>query len=490
MKSAQIRACLWAAIAIALFSVNAVAQNRKPPKIDKARVIAHWTKERRAHAVPRDLVIDARGLGYLRRPDGSLRPHGHDIAPEATPTNHSISPFASRSGGRRGGGGSGDKTPPTITDMDPAAGTTIGESHTFEATVTDASGVKSVDFKIQKDDSTYVNSFPAGRSFGSVWGANFHGFTDGGWKWWVVAKDRAGNIETSNIVNFNVNTGTASVPISHAEWEAGGTVQTAAGRLYFEMPDDPSLSAWSGYVCSATVANDEGTAGRSLIITAAHCVYDDVNKKFARNALFIPNQAGTTSKFGTDLNCNNDPMGCWVPSFGVVDVEWANKTFPDNMAWDYAFYIVPDEDAHVGASASSDALDVAAQSLTVSFAQPSSDFTHALGYSYSEDPKFMYCADNLTDEPIYAANWWLEICGLTGGSSGGPWVQPMDTTSGSGPIVGLNSWGFVIGGYTLPGMAGSKLYGTSALCVFNQAKTSEAPASPAEGAAGVSVSCP
>jgi hypothetical protein len=46
--------------------------------------------------------------------------------------------------------------------------------------------------------------------------------------------------------------------------------------------------------------------------TASHCVYDNVNMAFARNVLFIPDQADTTGT-GTDFNCNNDPYGCWVP---------------------------------------------------------------------------------------------------------------------------------------------------------------------------------
>ena len=38
-----------------------------------AKAAAYWTKDRRAAAVPRDLRIDARGLGYMRRPDGRQR---------------------------------------------------------------------------------------------------------------------------------------------------------------------------------------------------------------------------------------------------------------------------------------------------------------------------------------------------------------------------------------------------------------------------------
>jgi V8-like Glu-specific endopeptidase len=55
---------------------------------------------------------------------------------------------------------------------------------------------------------------------------------------------------------------------------------------------------------SGTVATD-GIAGRSVILTAAHCVYDHANKAFARHVLFIPDQTDTTDA-GTDLNCGND----------------------------------------------------------------------------------------------------------------------------------------------------------------------------------------
>lgn len=134
-------------------------------------------------------------------------------------------------------------------------------------------------------------------------------------------------------------------------------MQTAAGRIYFEMPYQ---GGWGGFVCSGTVVTD-GTSGRSLIMTAAHCIYDDANKAFARNVMFIPDQDdGGIDK--TDLNCSNDPMGCWLPIFGVVDVNWTTRSFPDNVAWDYAFYVVSDSGAHAGTAVSSAALDESAGS--------------------------------------------------------------------------------------------------------------------------------
>ena len=103
---------------------------------------------------------------------------------------------------------------------------------------------------------------------------------------------------------------------------------------------------------------------RSVILTAAHCVYDDANKAFARNVIFIPDQTDTTGT-GTDLNCSNDPMGCWSPLFGVVDVKYAATIFPNNNAWDYAFCVVSDTGAHTSGFLTGfcDALDRAAGSM-------------------------------------------------------------------------------------------------------------------------------
>ena len=472
--------------------------------VQKARVVEHWTPQRRAQAIPRDLVIDARGQAYLRKPDGSLEPYGRQVADQLSAVLSSpreIMPMARPTKSVGGGGASKDTIPPTITNMDPAEGSEIGSSYTFSATVTDASGIKSVSFVIQYPDGTSTQSFTASQDTGDIWSTTIQGFTDGQWSWWVVAKDngaKGGNTATSPSVAFTVNTGGSSGgssdTITNAEWSYGGAVQTAAGRLYFEMPTSSNRRRWSGYVCSGTAVTDD-TSGRSIILTAAHCVYDDANQAFARNVLFIPDQADTSGT-GTDLNCDNDPLGCWVPSFGAVDENWTTAVFPDNIPWDYAYYVVNDSGAHTGTTATSDSLETAAGALPVSFLPPyvddgvpgaaSIDFTYALGYSYSDDPNFMYCAEDMTTESSYN-DWWLPSCGLSGGSSGGPWVQPMDITIGSGPVISVNSWGYT----NTPGMAGPRLSGTSAECVFTMAKTTDWLAVPTtDGDAGTVVICP
>jgi hypothetical protein len=428
-----------------------------------------------AAAIPRDLRIDERGLGYLRRASGQFEPYGHTI-----PATNALHEPIAQAGA--------DTTGPTTSSRDPAARATIGASHVFKATVKDPSGVRSVAFKVGLKGSAH-QSYKASNAGSGVYAATVSGLTNGTWTWRVVSTDNGGNTTTSSTTTFFVKTssgGGGTVP--SAEYHGGGAIQNAAGRLYFEMPDFPDRTNWTGYWCSGTVVKD-GTSGRSIVQTAAHCVYDDENKAFARNVLFIPNQAGTTGD-NTDLNCSNDPLGCWTPAFGVVDRNWAIRVFPDNVAWDYAYYVVRDAGSHTGSGGNANVvLDDAVSPITISFAVPafevansSVDHTTALGYPGAQDPNFMYCAQDMTQYD--QADWWLGKCELTGGSSGGPWMQPF--SGGTGSLVSVNSWGFLL----QPGMAGPKLSGNSASCIFNSAKSRDVMTTTG-GEEGLSISsCP
>jgi hypothetical protein len=453
------------------FSTDAAAQSQRALDVRAKEVIDHWTPSRINSAKPRDFVIDERGLGYLKGPGGSLEPYGHNISAQA-------------------GNPNSDKTPPTIGTRSPASGATIGASATFSAVVTDNGSVKSVTFYIRQGSGAW-QSFSGGAGAGNVWSVNLSGFTNGSWTWYVVAQDngKPANTTTSAQWPFTVDTsgggGGGGGTIPDAEWTGGGVVQRAAGRIYFEMPANSGRTRWDGYVCSGTAVSD-GTGSRSIILTASHCVYDDANKAFARNVMFIPDQAHTTAA-GTDRVCSNDPIGCWVPNFGVVDINWTTRTFPNNVHWDYAFYVVNDTGAHqAGINAAADALDAAVTPMGITFSAPTLTAAYALGYSYDVDPSFRYCTEALAN--LNADNWWLGHCELSGGSSGGPWVQPMNTSTGNGPVFSVNSWGYT----NQPGMAGPKLSGTTASCVFALAK-SAAFGTFADGNAGYTssaTSCP
>jgi hypothetical protein len=123
--------------------------------------------------------------------------------------------------------------------------------------------------------------------------------------------------------------------IADADWKGGGAVNEAAGRILF------SLNGGS-YVCSGTVINDHGTVGRSLVVTAAHCAYDEVANVHATNVLFIPKQDdGGTDK--SNRKCSDDFYGCWAMKLGVVDSRWKDGDWPSIIKYDYAIYVVPDD---------------------------------------------------------------------------------------------------------------------------------------------------
>ncbi len=442
--------------------------------LGKVRTLQHWSPERQRSAIPRDLRVDSRGLGYLELPRGYLQPYGHKVAIEqgsSVPGSHG-NPFNPK-----------DNAAPLIFDMVPGQNEDVNLSHTFSAKVTDLeSGVKSVSFTIRYPDGIHSQSFKAQPQGNNVWSLTLQGLTQGNWSWQVNAKDHAiqgGNPGASAWVDFTVDTpgagsGEDGGTVVHSEWTRGGLVKTAVGRIFFEMPRNPQREGpWRGFVCSGTVIEDD-QPGRSIILTAAHCIFDDENKAFARNVLFIPNQSETTGS-RSDRNCDNDPLGCWVPSFGVVDDDWATRVFPANKRWDFGYYVVPDGGGHSGSHPALQSLDKTAGAMPISFDPPqfddgvdggsSDDFTHAFGYSFSVDPNFMYCAEDMTTEDV---TWWLPSCDLTGGSSGGPWIQPLGT-NGEGPVISLNSWGYI----GLPGMGGPIMEdpATSSKCLFETAKS-------------------
>ena len=141
MKFRYLRAAALVACSAGLALVS--GQSAAAPKAgstgaEHARIVAYWTKERVAAAIPRDLRIDERGYGYLRKPNGvarTVRPHHRGSIEarvaaaegEARWRHDCARDQQSRSG---------------------CQGATVGAAYTFKATVTDASGVSSVSFRI------------------------------------------------------------------------------------------------------------------------------------------------------------------------------------------------------------------------------------------------------------------------------------------------------------------------------------------------------
>ena len=67
------------------------------------RGASYWTPARRAAAQPRDLVVDQRGLGYLKQANGTLEPYGHSIAASSAPVRGDHAAFNAKARAPRSG---------------------------------------------------------------------------------------------------------------------------------------------------------------------------------------------------------------------------------------------------------------------------------------------------------------------------------------------------------------------------------------------------
>jgi hypothetical protein len=219
--------------------------------------------------------------------------------------------------------------------------------------------------------------------------------------------------------------------VTGASWTNGGAILKASGKVYFKLGS-------SAYVCSGSVATDH-RSGKSLVLTAGHCAYDETNGAFATNWLFIPEYDTNP----TLSNCQNTTYGCWTADALVVHNGFATAGGFNTQATihDFAFAVVgaggksgtAQLDATVGSFALTTSGISAGQKL-YAFGYP------AAGKYHGND--LVYCAGNIFTDTMNQNLTWGMPCGMTGGSSGGPWLSGFDESTGSGTLSSLNSYGY------------------------------------------------
>jgi V8-like Glu-specific endopeptidase len=229
--------------------------------------------------------------------------------------------------------------------------------------------------------------------------------------------------------------------VKGAEWTgttANGSVQSTTGKLLFTLAGDPD----SGYTCSGSVVDDGSTTdGKSTILTAGHCVFDagTGGTGFVENLMFIPDFDSSTN--GDWNDCSTVPYGCWAGTALVAPSAWSvGEDFED----DYGFVVVGDD----GTSFNSLELTVGSQSIAFDLSHPASVF--AFGYPHA-DPYdgtvLTFCSGTDISNPYGDSTVGLK-CDMTGGSSGGPWFQGFDETSGTGTLTSVNSYKYIRGKYS------------------------------------------
>jgi V8-like Glu-specific endopeptidase len=240
-----------------------------------------------------------------------------------------------------------------------------------------------------------------------------------------------------------------------SSWEGGGTIKEATGKVYFEMDG-------GAYVCSGTVATDN-VSGRSLVLTAGHCAYDETNGEFATNWLFIPDFDESPT-----FTCAQTAYGCWTADALVVHSGYATAGGFNTQATlhDFAFAVVGD-----GGVSGSAQLDTTVGSFALSIGGFDSvgDQAYAFGYPAAQKYKgndLTYCAGSIFEDPYNEELTWGLPCKMTGGSSGGPWLSSFATSGNSGGLSSLNSYGYS----GVSAMHGPK-FNSDTQDVYNAAKT-------------------
>ena len=174
-------------------------------------------------------------------------------------------------------------------------------------------------------------------------------------------------------------------------------------------------------MCSGAIVTAEN---KDTIVTAGHCCFDhDTNKwRINQNFIFIPGY-----KSGAQ------PYGKWAARTMTAFNAW---TVDQNYNYDVCFVNLykNSKDEHiqdlqgsegVGANYSRDA-------LIYSFGYP---------YNLALGEIMQYCSGKAAPSK-YGNNYVGQTipCDMTGGCSGGPWLQNFDVSSGNGHITSLNSF--------------------------------------------------
>jgi V8-like Glu-specific endopeptidase len=232
--------------------------------------------------------------------------------------------------------------------------------------------------------------------------------------------------------------------VTGASWTKGGPVNDLTGKVFFHMDG-------GDWQCSGSVVSDGGRAGYSMVLTAGHCGVSETTGEFASNWVFMPNWDAQPATFSTA--CSGSLYGCWTTANGggmYVSQAFATAgSFNDTaVTHDWSFAVVGPggksgtaqldglkSQGGVGGSYPIGFNTVALNDQLASFGYP------AAGKYHGND--LDYCAGPVGQDAGTGNATWSMACDMTGGSSGGPWLEGLNLTTGAGgTLSSLNSYGY------------------------------------------------
>lgn len=243
-----------------------------------------------------------------------------------------------------------------------------------------------------------------------------------------------------------------------SSWTSGGPVLKTTGKVFFAL-------GTQYYVCSGSVVDDGAISNRSIVVTAAHCAYDERNNVWASNWMFVPDYDSSPASLTTSGSfCDDTSYGCWTARSLVVPRVYASQPSFNDIAvkHDYAFAVLE------AGGKSNTQLDAEVGSQAIGFTKAGFESQSWL-FGYPAQGRYkgndlMFCKGLLGYDRALDYETYRLPCRLTGGSSGGPWFFPFQGTGssvGTGTIFSVTSYGYV--GYKA--LYGS-IFGTETLNMF------------------------
>jgi hypothetical protein len=220
-----------------------------------------------------------------------------------------------------------------------------------------------------------------------------------------------------------------------------GEVRDRVGKVYFHM-------AGGDWQCSGSVVTDGGRTGYSMVLTAGHCGVDESTGEFASNWLFMPSWDRQPATFSTA--CSGSLYGCWTTAGGgglYVDRDFATAgSFNDQaVTHDWTFAVVGPGGKNGTMQLDSIAAIGDGYTLGINSVNPAERLAAfgfpAAGKYHGND--LTYCAGPVGQDAGTGNATWSLACDMTGGSSGGGWLEAVNESTGNGGVLSsLNSYGY------------------------------------------------
>lgn len=229
--------------------------------------------------------------------------------------------------------------------------------------------------------------------------------------------------------------GAEAFPEQGGPWTGGGKVTSTAGRVFF---------TYQGRQASCS-GNAVTSANKSTVLTAGHCVKMD--GAWHTDWVFVPGYKDGQA-----------PHGKWTAAKTLSTPQW---TATEDINYDVGAAVVNPLDGKKLTDV------VGAQG--VAFNSGYNKKMYAFGYP-AADPydgsKLIHCSGNSIKDFLMSTDHGLS-CDMTGGSSGGPWFQDFDESTGTGLQASVNSFGYTF----LPGYMFGPYFGDDAKNLYEKAQT-------------------